>query len=276
MKRVKRASTRARLATATLLLAVTPCCNGGCEIFKTQISEEKRYHVKTGTVIEVKASHVSVSVSPGKPGLVSLHTTKRTRAFWTSRRLQKNIHLAVKNEPGRLIITEKHPKDIQKYRVALILTVPPDSPVHLHMEGGDVTLTKLKAPATVNTRNKGRVTSHDVVAQQVIRLGRGPIQLQYPGAPFQVRNKSGPIRVVLKNGLKIRGLSKAETQEGRIHLSAAHGCPDHLSVLAPPGRVQSDIPLTKSGKAQVAGGPGPCRIHLTAVQGYVEIYAPSE
>jgi len=262
-----------------LSLAIVLCLGlggTGCEPFKTQRSEQRKYAVKPGTTVEVWASDVSVSVNPGEPGRVELHTTKRTMAFLFSGRLQKNISIAVTAMDKRLLIKEVHPAEPRKYKVSLNLHVPPDSPVRLRLTSGSANFEQLQGPITVNIAGSGRVVSHDVAAPQTIRLGRGEVIVQHPRAPFQVLNRKGLIHLVLKDGVVLRGHSAAETHDGEIKLATAPNSQASYSVFAPAGGIRSDLPLHKSGKRMISGPTGPSPIRLTASKGTVTIHGAAK
>lgn len=107
---------RSPLPTAVLVAATF--LSSGCEPFKTQRSRIQKFEVEEDTAIRVAASGI-LTVSSGKPNEVYLHTTRVTRAFLTSYRLQKNIRIAVSNQPGLFSARAIHPFRDRRYRLSM-------------------------------------------------------------------------------------------------------------------------------------------------------------
>jgi len=184
--------------------------------------------------------------------------------------------LAVRNESGELIVSG--PED-EEWAAYIVLSVPDDSKLDLSAGNSELSLRGVRGEFTLHTQN-GPISMAGVSGVVDCEAENGPIQYRGHAGDIRLAALNGPVGVKLDAPTWTGKGLDAHTTNGPLQLSAPEGMRSGVQV-----ECSGRSPFSWNGATTLPNwdghhprsfslGDGPVLVHLSTVNGPVEIRAP--
>lgn len=220
---------------------------------------DKEYPIKGPVTLDIQNGSGDVSISVGAPGRVRVRGEVRMYENLFATRSSRGIEEITQKPPitqaGDILrIVRPQPISMGGVRINYTIEVPENTEVRLRNGSGDVQVTGIEGPVSLET-GSGNIQVMRTQQRADVSAGSGDIVVRDVNGPLVINARSGELEIE-----SVRGDIRAETGSGDIRITRPGG---RIQARASSGDIEidgisADLRLhTGSGDCHVVGNPAP-------------------
>jgi DUF4097 and DUF4098 domain-containing protein YvlB len=245
----------ALVAAGAALLSIASCGGSGGHA-SAEGTFDKSYTIDGPAHLQLSTGSGDTTITVGAPGVIKVHGEVSVNS-WSAESGQKRVNELSSNPPvsqqGNLVRIGESSGSMNNVSIDYTIEVPPDTELRATNGSGDLVVSGIKGPATINL-GSGSAKASSIGSDVQIRSGSGDVEIS--DVAGQITGNAGSGGVKFAN---VKGAVRFETGSGDVEVTNPGST---VEVNTGSGNVTvsnatSDVRAsTSSGNVDLSGDPG--------------------